>query len=152
MAESPDYVGDSDEGATYGFSNEEHYLWVITKARHLLRDNPALLGLEEAGQKYPEYMKMIGCTRAKRKFKHLPPTSEGFRIGKEWPNLEVMPESRGNSLPWNNKVGKIYPPKAYWPYILKVMHKIGKKLKSVLWRTRLHYTWPGIRKDINDQV
>ena len=69
-------------------------------------------------------------------------------MGGNWSNLEVTPEAEVIVLHEDKKVSKIYPTKAYRPKILEVMHKSGRKLNSVLWRTRLHYTWPGIRRTL----
>ena len=84
----------------------------ITEIRHLLRANTALSGLEEAGQKDPDYKMMIEYIRTNRNFKELPPHSEGFRMGGEWPNLKILPEAEVIILHENNKVSKIFPPKA----------------------------------------
>ena len=49
-------------------------------------------------------------------------------------------------------VSKIFPPRQYWPLILEELHKSGRKDDSVFLRTRLHYTWPTICKDVKSHV
>ena len=66
-------------------NRDEFCLRVITEARHLLRDNPALSTLEEMGQKDPDYVRLLHFIQTKHNFKKLPTDSEGFRIGREWP-------------------------------------------------------------------
>ena len=55
---------------------------------------------------------MIEYIRTNTNFKELPPHSEGFRIGGVWPNLKILPEAEDIILHENNKVSKIFPPKA----------------------------------------
>ena len=95
---------------------------------------------------------MIKYIRTNRNFKKLPPHSEGFRMGGEWPNLEILPEAEVIILHENNKINKIYPPKVHRPKILETLHKSGRKLESILCRAKLHYNWPGIRQDIHKHV
>ena len=64
-------------------SRDELCLRVITEARHLLRDNPALSALEEMGQKDHYYVRILDFIRTKHNFKELPTNSEGFRMGGE---------------------------------------------------------------------
>ena len=110
----------------------------ITEARYLLRANPAISAVEEAGQKDPDYKIMLDFIRVNKNFKELPPNSEGFRMGGEWPNLEILPEAEVIVFRENSQVSKIYPPKAYRPLILEEFHKSGRKLDAVLLRVRLH--------------
>ena len=49
-------------------------------------------------------------------------------------------------------VSKIFPLRQYWPLILEKLHESRRKEDSVFLRTRLHYTWPTIRKDVKDHV
>ena len=65
------------------------------------------------------------------------------------PNLEILPEAEVIILHENIKVSKIFPPKAYRSKILEELHSSGRKLEAVLYRARLHYTWPDIRQDIH---
>ena len=62
---------------------DELCMRVITEARHLLRANPTISAVEEAGQKDPDYKMMIDFIRANKNFRELPPHSEGFRMGGE---------------------------------------------------------------------
>ena len=63
-----------------------------------------------------------------------------------------MPEAEVTILHENSKVSKIFPPKSYRPKILEELHRSDRKLEVVLYRARLHYTWPGIRQDIHKHV
>ena len=103
---------------------------VITEARHILRANPTISAVEEAGQKDPDYKMMIDFIRANKDFKELPPHSEGYRMGGEWPKLEILPEAEVIILRENSQVSKIYPPKAYRPLILDELHRSGRKLDT----------------------
>ena len=51
---------------------DELCIRVITEARHLLRENPAISAVEEVGQKDPDYMMMIDFIRTNRNFRELP--------------------------------------------------------------------------------
>ena len=125
---------------------------MITEARHLLRANPTISAVEEAGQKDPDYKMMIDFIRAKKNFRELPTHSEGYRMGGEWLNLDILSEAEVIVLMENSEVSKIYPPKAYRPLILEELNKSGRQLDAVLLRARLHYIWPSIRKDIHNHV
>ena len=83
-------------------------------------------------------MMMIEYIRANKNFKELPPHSEGFRMGGEWPNLEILPEADVIILRENNQVSKIFPPRSYRPLILEELHRSGRKLEAVPLRGRLH--------------
>ena len=61
-------------------------------------------------------------------------------MGGEWPNLEILPKAEIIILDENNKVSKIFPLKDYRPKSLEELHRSGRKLESVLYRARLHYT------------
>ena len=50
-------------------NRDELYLRVITEARHILKDNPALAYLEEMGKKDPDYCRIINFIQTKRSFK-----------------------------------------------------------------------------------
>ena len=95
---------------------------------------------------------MIDFIRTNRNFRELPTHSEGYRMGGEWPKLELLPEAEVIVLRESSQVSKIYPPKAYRPLILEELHKSGRQLDAVLLRARLHYIWPSIRKDIHNHV
>ena len=125
---------------------------VITEARHLLRENPAILAIEEAGQKDPDYKMMIDFIRTNRNFRELPTHSEGYKMVGKWPKLEFLPEADVIVLKESNTVSKIYPPVSYRPLILEELHKSGRQTAAVYERARIHYIWPSIRKDINDHV
>ena len=56
---------------------------------------------------------MIEYIRTNRNFKELPPHFEGFRMGGEWPNQEILPEAEVIILHENNQVSKIFPQKSY---------------------------------------
>ena len=56
-------------------------LRVITEARHLLRANPTISAVKEAGQRDPDYKMMIDFIRANKNFRELPTHSEGYRMG-----------------------------------------------------------------------
>ena len=64
-------------------SRDEFCLRVITEARHILKDNPALAVLEEMGKKDPDYCRILNFVRTKRRFKELPSESEGSTMGGE---------------------------------------------------------------------
>ena len=70
---SSDCNQDPNGGGVIGFSRDELCLRVITEARHLLRENPALSSLEEVGQKDPDNKMMIEYIRTNRNFKGLSP-------------------------------------------------------------------------------
>ena len=129
-------------------SRDELCLRIITEARHLLRTNPALAPVKKMGQKDPDYKMMIEYIRVKCNFRDLQSSSEGFCMGGEWPNLEVLPEFEVIVLRETDSVSKIYPPRQYRPLILEELHKSWRKSDPVLLRARLHYTWPSIHKDI----
>ena len=95
---------------------------------------------------------MIDHIRAGKSFRDLPTSSEGARMGGEWPKLIVMDEFDIIVLRENDSVSKIYPPKLYRPLILEELHKSGRKEDSVFLRVRLHYTWPNIKKDVKAHV
>ena len=90
------------------------------------------------GQKDQDYKMMIQFIRANKSFWDLPTTSEGARMGGEWPKLEILDEFEIIVLRETNTVSKIFPPKQYRPLILEELHKSGRKEDSVFLRTRLH--------------
>ena len=147
-------VNDSDSSQDRGVddSRDELCMRVITEAMHLLKDNPAILAIEEAGKKDPDYSMIIEHIRANKNFKELPTHSEGYRMGGEWPKLEILPEADVIILRDSSTVSKIYPPVSYRPLILEELHKSGRQSAAVFERARIHYIWPSIRKDINDHV
>ena len=61
-------------------NRDELCLRVITEARHLLRDNPALSALEKVGQKDPDYVMILDYIRTKHNFRKLPLDSEVVRL------------------------------------------------------------------------
>ena len=73
-------------------------------------------------------------------------------MGREWPNLEILPETDVIIFRENSQVSKIFPPISYRSLILEELQKCSRKLDSVLLRARLHYTWPNLRKDIHNHV
>ena len=125
-------------------------LRVFTESRHILRDNPALRQLEEIGQKDEDYKTMIQFIKANKSFRDLPTSSEGARMGGEWPKLEILDEFEVIVLRETDTVSKIFPPRQYRPLILKKLHESGRKEDSVFLRTHLHYTWPTIHKDVKN--
>ena len=125
---------------------------VITEAMHLLKDNPAISAIEEAGKKDPDYSMIIEYIRASRNFRELPTHSEGYKMGGEWTKLEILPEADVIVFKDSNTVSKIYPPVSYRQLILGELHKSGRQSAAVYERARIHYIWPSIRKDINDHV
>ena len=144
-----------DQGNTGGGAKgprDELCLRVITESRHILRDNPALRKLEEMGKKDNDYQTMTDHIRANKSFRDLPTSSEGSRMGGEWPKLELLDEFEIIVLRETESVSKIYPPRQYRPLILEELHKSGRKEDSVFLRVRLHYTWPSIRKDVKAHV
>ena len=62
-------------------SRDEFCLRVITEARHILKDNPALVELEAMGKKDPDYCRILDYVQTKRSFKELPSESEGSTMG-----------------------------------------------------------------------
>ena len=62
-------------------SRDELCMRVITEAMHLLKDNPAISAIEEAGKKDPNYSMIIEYIRANRNFRELPTHSEGYKMG-----------------------------------------------------------------------
>ena len=60
---------------------DEFCLRVITEARHILKDNPALAELEVFGKKDLDYFRILEYVRAKRGFKELPLDSEASTMG-----------------------------------------------------------------------
>ena len=83
-----DSESDSSQVHTRGRTKgprDELCLRVITESRHILQDNPALRKLEEMGQKDHDYKTMIDFIRANKSFRDLPTSSEGSRMGGEWP-------------------------------------------------------------------
>ena len=89
---------------------------------------------------------------ANKSFQDLPTSSEGSRMGGEWPKLELLEEFEIIILRETDTVSKIFPPRQYRPLILEELHKSGRKEDSVFLRVRLHYTWPSIRKDVKAHV
>ena len=104
------------------------------------------------GQKDPDYKMMIQYIRAKKNFQDLLPHYEGFCMGGEWPNIEILSEFEVIVLRETSSVSKIYPPKESTPLILEELHKSGRKSDSVFLRARLHYMWPSILNDIIQHV
>ena len=45
---------------------------VITEAMHLLKDNPAISAIEEAGKEDPDYSMILDYIRTNRNFRELP--------------------------------------------------------------------------------
>ena len=127
-----DRQSDSQGGTGGGAKGprDEVCLRVFTESRHFLRDNPALRKLKEIGKKDADYKTMIDHIRAGRSFRDLPTSSEGARMGGEWPKLLVMDEFDINVLRENDSLSKIYPPKLYRPLILEELHKSGRKEDS----------------------
>ena len=117
---------------------DEVCLRIITESRHILRDNPALRKLEEIGKKDNDYQTIISFIRANKNFQDLPESSEGSRMGGEWPKLELLPEFDIIVLRESETTSKIYPPRQYRPLILEELHKPGRKEDSVFLRVRLH--------------
>ena len=72
-------------------------------------DNPALRQLEEIGQKDEDYKTMIQFIKAKKSFQDLPTSSEGARMGGEWPKLEILDEFEVIVLRETDTVSKIFP-------------------------------------------
>ena len=68
-------------------SRDELCMRVITEAMHLLKDNPAISAVEEAGKKDPDYSMIIEYIRANRNFRELPTHSEGYKMGGSGQNL-----------------------------------------------------------------
>ena len=120
-------------------SRDELCMRVITEAMHLLKDNPAISAIEEAGKKDPDYSMIIEYIRANRNFRELPTHSEGYKMGGEWPKLEILPEADVIVLKESNTVSKIYPPVSYRPLILEELHKSGRQSAAVFERARIHY-------------
>merc|ERR1712240_339986 len=58
-------------------SRDEFCLGVITEARHILKDNPALAELEAMGKKDLDYCRILVYVQTKQIFKKLPSDSEG---------------------------------------------------------------------------
>ena len=95
---------------------------------------------------------MIHFIRANKSFRDLPTTSEGARMGGEWPKLEILDEFEVIVLRETDTVSKIFPPRQYRPLIFEKLHESGRKEDSVFLRTHLHYTWPTIHKDVKAHV
>ena len=95
---------------------------------------------------------MIDHIRANKSFCDLPTSSEGSRMGGEWPKLELLDEFEIIVLRETESVSKIFPPRQYRPLILEELHKSGRKEDSVFLKVRLHYTWPTIWKDVKAHV
>ena len=125
---------------------DELCMRIITEAIHLLKDNPAISEIEEAGKNNPDYSMILDYIRTNRNFRELPTHSEGFRMGGEWPKLEVLPEADVIVLRESNSVSKIYPPVSYRPLILEELHKSVRQTEAVFERARIHYIWPSIKK------
>ena len=104
------------------------------------------------GQKDEDYKTMTDFIRANKSFRDLPTSSEGSRMGGEWPKLELLDKFEIIVLRETDTVSKIFPPRQYRPLILEELHKSGRKEDSVFLRTRLHYTWPTIQKDVKSHV
>ena len=85
-------------------------LRVFTESRHFLQDNPALKKLEEFGKKDNNYVTMVDHIRAGRSFRDLPTSSEGARMGGEWPKLSILEEFDIIVLNESDSVSKIFPP------------------------------------------
>ena len=126
------------KGRTKG-PRDEVCLRIITESRHILRDNPALRKLEEIGKKDDDYQTIISFIRANKNFRDLPESSEGSRMGGEWPKLELLEEFDIIVLRESETTSKIYPPRQFRPLILEELHKSGRKEDSVFLRVRLHY-------------
>ena len=90
--------------------------------------------------------------QANKSFQDLPTSSEGSRMGGEWPKLELLEDYVIIILRETDTVSKIFPPRQYRPLILEELHKSGRKEDSIFLRVRLHYTWPSIRKDVKAHV
>ena len=56
---------------------------------------------------------MIDHIRANKSFRDLPTSSEGLRMGGEWPKLEVLDEFEIIVLRETESVSKIYPLRPY---------------------------------------
>ena len=95
---------------------DELCLRVFTESRHFLRDNPALKKLEEMCKKDTDYMTMINHIRAGKSFQDLPISSEGAKMGGEWPKLSILDEFDIIVLNESDSVSKIFPPKLSFPY------------------------------------
>ena len=104
------------------------------------------------GKKDEDYRTMTDFIRTNRSFRDLPTSSEGSRMGGEWPKLELLEEFDIIVLRETDSVSKIFPPRQYRPLILEELHKSGRKEDSVFMRVHLHYTWPDIRKDVKAHV
>ena len=139
--DSKDGTGVSARG-----SRDKLCLRVFTESRPFLRDNPALKKLEEIGKKDSDYMTIIDHIRAGKSFRDLPPSSEGAKMGGEWPKLRVLDKFEIVVLEESNSVSKIFPPQGYRALILEELHKSGRKEDSIFLQARLHYTWPNIKK------
>ena len=100
-------------------------LRVITEARHLLRDNPALSALEKIRQKDLDYVMMLEYIHTNHNFRDLPPRSEGFRMSGKWPSLEILPEFKVIILRERNNVSKIYSQRCTDPSFLKNCTNLG---------------------------
>ena len=124
-----DRASDCDQdplSSGYTGPRDELCMRVLTEARHLLRANPTILAVEEVGHKDPDYKMIINVIRANKQFRELPPHSEGYMMGGELPNLEILPEAEVIILKENSQVSKIYPPRSYRPLILEELHKSGR--------------------------
>ena len=105
-----DRGSDSAQGPSDGDDcgpRDELCMRVITVAMHLLKDNPAISAIEEVGKKDPDYSMILDYIRTNRKVRELPTHSEGFRMGGEWPKIEVLPEAVVIVLRESNSVRKI---------------------------------------------
>ena len=63
------------------------------------------------GQKDDDYKTMIDFIRANKSFRDLPASSEGLRMGGEWPKLELLEEFEIIILRETDTVSKIFPPR-----------------------------------------
>merc|ERR1712041_23240 len=118
---------DSGQGGELSDTRDKLCMRVITEAMYLLKDNPAISAIEEAGKKDPDYSMIIKYIRANRNFRELPTHSEGYKMGGERPKLEILPEADVIVLKESNTVSKIYPPVSYRPQIIEELHKSGRQ-------------------------
>ena len=52
-------------------------------------------------------------------------------MGEKWPNLKIISGAEVIVLHDNNRMSKIFPPKAYRQKIMEAMHKAGRRLYSM---------------------